>query len=676
MSVHSQSQKDFNKVDYVNQSNHKDLVRNLNRTDQNLTIDRNTNNAQHKSYTEYNFKRPSSIQSQESKTNTHANDQHRTNHDQVIRNRTFQDQERLAYSINNSQVDQLEDMEDMEVQYYQQFQDGQVDEDKVVAPYFRKLMKENDIKYKENKSKEKFKRLKEEVQQKFALEHPFKPRINYDFSKANLTRNQGSKDDIYKRLSTPKLIQQNTRLKEREELEQKRLKEECPFQPNAHKQGKTDIKSNVNDRLYRLSEQLREKREKLRREFQENENREFTFTPNIDEKSKNLMLKYSNKIPIYERSDEILQEKKEALHQMRIDKENQDRSKYNNFKPKINHKSKELAERKMHDRSFDNAHKADFLNISNNRLDAEDVAERLYKNTGKRNRDLPSDSDLKNCTFVPNAYSINLNDRGNVDDFINRQIIYEEMKKERLERKLSKSIQPGGKPFTPQINTTSDILMRADHTRAIENTEDKVDRLYRKNYEKIKSRKENLAEFYNSQYDFKPKINEISRYVGRNTNIGDISYKSESTKARKWKEHDYNSQLTECTFKPRTNEKAYENVHSNYKLDEHTSKRIQEEMIRKKEHIEEIKKMVDLKEADGLKFHPETNKNKPNFELNEPIVMKGFAKHIEKMEKARKARLEKEQREKEVFITGENWSKDNLVTIPKPFRLSYVNFLI
>lgn len=53
--------------------------------------------------------------------------------------------------------------------------------------------------------------------------------------------------------------------------------------------------------------------------------------------------------------------------------------------------------------------------------------------------------------------------------------------------------------------------------------------------------------------------------------------------------------------------------------------------------------------------------------------MKGMAKHLEQMEKARKAKREKEEREKEVFITGDNWSRDNLITVPKPFKLSYQN---
>lgn len=54
------------------------------------------------------------------------------------------------------------------------------------------------------------------------------------------------------------------------------------------------------------------------------------------------------------------------------------------------------------------------------------------------------------------------------------------------------------------------------------------------------------------------------------------------------------------------------------------------------------------------------------------MLLKGMAKYVQQMENARKAKREKEEREKEVFITGENWSRDNLITVPKPFNLSYL----
>jgi hypothetical protein len=55
--------------------------------------------------------------------------------------------------------------------------------------------------------------------------------------------------------------------------------------------------------------------------------------------------------------------------------------------------------------------------------------------------------------------------------------------------------------------------------------------------------------------------------------------------------------------------------------------------------------------------------------------MKGYARYLEQMKKAQQAKLDKEKRIKEVFITGENWSRDNIITMPKPFNLSSVGFI-
>ncbi len=71
-------------------------------------------------------------------------------------------------------------------------------------------------------------------------------------------------------------------------------------------------------------------------------------------------------------------------------------------------------------------------------------------------------------------------------------------------------------------------------------------------------------------------------------------------------------------------------------------------------------------------FQPIVNKSKPKYS-DEPIAIKGLSKHKEKMDNARKIKIEKEEREKEVFSYGSNWGKDGYVTVPKPFNLSYQN---
>ena len=130
----------------------------------------------------------------------------------------------------------------------------------------------------------------------------------------------------------------------------------------------------------------------------------------------------------------------------------------------------------------------------------------------------------------------------------------------------------------------------------------------------------------------------------------------------------------ECTFQPKLNTNSkYDHVQSNYKNDEAILNRINEEVKSKNEKISGLQNVLVKMDTKECSFQPEINRNVPNFESNKPMVMKGMAKYLEQMEKARKAKRDKEEREKEVFITGENWSRDNLITVPKPFKLSYQN---
>jgi hypothetical protein len=173
---------------------------------------------------------------------------------------------------------------------------------------------------------------------------------------------------------------------------------------------------------------------------------------------------------------------------------------------------------------------------------------------------------------------------GNIDDFLERQKIYDEIKRERLERKLSKSIDDTRYTFKPEINLTSDILIKADTGRANENHDERIERLYRTNYEKIQSRKEQLESFYYGQYDFKPKINEISRIVGKEPSIEDLAKRNKS----RGKTRVVHDETEGCTFKPSINQNN--NIQSAYKFDENIGDRIQKELKAKNEKVEELKK--------------------------------------------------------------------------------------
>jgi hypothetical protein len=244
----------------------------------------------------------------------------------------------------------------------------------------------------------------------------------------------------------------------------------------------------------------------------------------------------------------------------------------------------EKAQKKLHKPQI-NAKSIEIINRKTNRsFKGDDIHERLYRQRIKNLKQQDLDIDLQECTFTPQLYYTSLQG-GNIDDFLERQKIYDEIKKERLERKLSRSIDESRYTFKPEINLTSDILIRTDNNRARENQEDKIDRLYKKNYEKIQSRKEQLETFYYGQYDFKPKINEVSRIVGREHRVEDLAKRNQKSKTRVIPD-----ETEGCTFKPVLNQNN--NIKSAYKFDENIGDRIQKELKAKDEKVEELKKYI------------------------------------------------------------------------------------
>ena len=532
------------------------------------------------------------------------------------------------------------------------------------TPNYRKNLydKEKDYNNKRTKSKERYEIMKKDLENKFIKEHPFQPQIH---TITNINRDE-TKDERLARLSKPKSIQITERMKQKEFNEEEKFKEENNNYPN-NINKKIDPEK-VSNRLYKLHEQIKENKEKLKREFENSKLIECSFSPQINEKSKILMNKYEKK-PLYERCEDFEKAKNENLSRIRqnIEKEENEQK-----KPKISEKSKELA---LQSRAYNNS---EFSN--------DDIYTRLYKENIKNEKHNYRNKEMEECTFLPQCNNLGTyynNDElyqnfGNIDDFLERQKIYDEIKKDRLEKKLNKNQERESCSFKPKINLTSDILMKTNIERANENQIDKYERLYN-DAQKYKEKKEQLENFYNAQFDYKPKINELSKFIGRETNINQLNQSNiNSSKNKLITSTSKNNKTTyseqECTFKPKINtNKKYNHIQSNYKNDDGMLERINEEVRNKTEKVRDLQNILEKKDDEECLFNPEINKEIPNFDNNKPMYMKGMARYLEQMEKARQAKRDKEQREKEVFVTGENWSKNNLITVPKPFKLSYQN---
>ena len=513
------------------------------------------------------------------------------------------------------------------------------------------------------KNREKFDLMKKELEDKFAQDHPFKPKINKKYKSSNKITE--TEQERYNRLSRPKIFEINEKKRKKDLEELKKISELNSIKPT-HKINPKD----VSNRLYNLSRELKIKKDKIKKSYDESQNKEYSFTPEINPFSKVLMDKYEQK-PIYERNEDFEKNKTNNIIKLRqeIEKEQKERC-----KPKINPNSRKIVQMQRNNEGYE---------------EYEDVYDRLYKENINKDLKNLGNRELKECTFSPKVNAIsnllvsnngqnfnyynNIEDQfeinnENMKDFLERQKIYEDKKKKNLEKNKEKNKQY---TFKPEINSNSDLLVKCNPERLLEKNNDKYSRLYQ-DAERIKQKKEKLENELNNKYDYTPKINELSKYIGRKPGLEELNLLPEKNyKNSKTEEEEYD-------FMPQMYQNSkYKNIQSNYKNDQGILNRINEEMEIKNKKIETLQKIKENDAISKYNFTPEINKTMPDFENknNKPMYMKGMARYLNQMEKARQAKRDKEQREKEVFITGENWNKNNGITVPKPFKLSYQNNL-
>ena len=502
------------------------------------------------------------------------------------------------------------------------------------------------------KNREKFLSMKKELEDKFAQEHPFKPKINKNIKKNKNKILNETEQERYNRLSRPKIIDINEKKKKRDLEELKKISELNTIKPTYKVNPKE-----VSNRLYNISNTLKQKKDKIKQSYEESQNKEYSFVPEINPYSKILMDKYEFK-PIYERNEDFEKNKLNNIIRKRQEIEKEQKQL---CKPKINSNSKKIVEQQKNVGGYP---------------PYEDIYEKLYReNINKDTKNLAT-RDLKECTFTPkvnpisnllvsnNNINYNMNNEENMKDFLERQKMYEDLRKKKLEK--NKENNNYEYTFKPEINSNSDLLVKCNPERFNENQLDKYSRLYQ-DAQRIKIKKEKLENELNNKYDFTPKINELSKYIGRKPDFDELNLIKEKLPKDEKKEEEYD-------FTPELYQNSkYKNIKSNYKNDQGILSRINEEVQNKKEKIETLQKMKENDDISKFNFTPEINKDMPDFENNKPMYMKGMARYLNQMEKARQAKRDKEQREKEVFITGEGWNKNNGITVPKPFKLSYQN---
>lgn len=175
-------------------------------------------------------------------------------------------------------------------------------EDRTRSPYFKRISKLYTPKY---KSKEKYEIMKKELETKFNKDHPFKPEIAFTVQpKIPNESNQQRLD----RLSQPKTIEIEQRMKKKDQMTQENINNTCNYKPMTNNHQSSSCQNvnpaSISNKLFKLHDQLKEKKEKMKRDYEDNKIKEYSFAPEINKESKMLMQKY-DKRPIYERVSHI-----------------------------------------------------------------------------------------------------------------------------------------------------------------------------------------------------------------------------------------------------------------------------------------------------------------------------------------------------------------------------------
>ena len=616
------NQKNNNQINYQNESINNDNIYESNIQDNNNI---NKSNYTNINYSRYNFDNPLGYDNDFMKKNITSNI-----YTQYQNNIKSFNQNKLNNNINSSDA-------------YTKIKKNKTQQ--------KKFNKSSDNIFAQ-KNREKFLSMKKELEDKFAQEHPFKPKIKKIIKKNKNKILNETEQERYNRLSRPKIFDINEKKKKRDLEELKKISELNTIKPTYKVNPKE-----VSNRLYNISNTLKQKKDKIKQSYEESQNKEYSFVPEINPYSKILMDKYEFK-PIYERNEDFEKNKLNNIIKKRQEIEKEQKQL---CKPKINSNSKKIVEQQKNVGGYP---------------PYEDIYEKLYReNINKDTKNLAT-RDLKECTFTPkvnpisnllvsnNNINYNMNNEENMKDFLERQKMYEDLRKKKLEK--NKENNNYEYTFKPEINSNSDLLVKCNPERFNENQLDKYSRLYQ-DAQRIKIKKEKLENELNNKYDFTPKINELSKYIGRKPDFDELNLIKEKLPKDEKKEEEYD-------FTPELYQNSkYKNIKSNYKNDQGMLSRINEEVQNKKEKIETLQKMKENDDISKFNFTPEINKDMPDFENNKPMYMKGMARYLNQMEKARQAKRDKEQREKEVFITGEGWNKNNGITVPKPFKLSYQN---
>ena len=545
-------------------------------------------------------------------------------------------------------------------------------------------------------------RTREELKRDVELERQrqctFRPKINKNYASK---KRQGGGGDGFSRLSQPRTKYWQEIETKRKEKEDK-LKQVCTFAPDLSRTEKAIVEEiereaslspkkkkkrkpgwkasvaeayrkhvPVEKRLTLNAGQRYAVRERAKREIEDAELRKHTFRPTTNAVSNEIVkLSGSHRKPIFERAKDVQRQKAKRLHEKRAEIERSDPNL--TFKPKISSVSKTIAKQVYREQGI---------------RESGDIVERLSREARiledrkNRQRKAWAEHETKACRFKPkvSATSKKILEshpefQGKNQDFLKRQADMQRRKRERGAQKAKRRNKNGGEDphctFKPAIGNAEKVLVHTRPERLAETNEERYERLYKDDMKRKERLRESIRKEHYDQYDFKPKINRISKMLGCSTGGFEELYKNRSGKRAKEAviKAVEDQRASECTFNPRTNEYPAVGYKPVNHLDSTTVMDNIDSMIRDKE--EKLEQMRREREHNALKectFQPAILAAAPK--STAPVIVRGLGRYLELKEMAKSQEEERIERERDAFRV-KNIHRVGGCTVPRPFSFS------
>mmetsp|Transcript_28557 Transcript_28557/g.50753 ORF Transcript_28557/g.50753 Transcript_28557/m.50753 type:complete len:779 (+) Transcript_28557:58-2394(+) len=447
------------------------------------------------------------------------------------------------------------------------------------------------------------------------------------------------------------------------EQEEKQAKE-CSFKPktNAYK-SKTSTISEMppNDRLYIDAEQRAQARDRRKREHDEQESAAYSFKPQVEASTS--ALAQNSRPPIYMRLKEVQKEKNEHMQQLRKEIEKNDP--HLTFHPKLNPKSARMAEQR---KKFEDVEDTDV--VERLLLNAQVNLERKH-----RKEEFWEREEVERYPFAPqlsvnaeiNAGSVGY--QGSYQSFMERQQAH--LEKTRSKQKLLQS-EAESDPhctFRPNIDKNSEYIVESMPHRIAETSEDKFQRMSKEEHVRREQLKAQIEADYYNKFKFEPKINPISKELGRSSTFNDLAYNKDGRKEKRLLvEAQAAMEELHYSFQPKlVTSRKYANVESDYRQGEEILKTIEQRKLSKEEKLLTIKKEKEYEELKDCRFRPQVKEKTAS--SNGPVVVNGLSRYLELRDLARRQEEEKREREEKVFMKNVKHDPYHVYTVPRPFQL-------